>query len=326
MAPDSPVINRRSGGFKPPRAARCPSPDWWLDVPASPTWASLSYLKPVFQSFSFSAFALIPCSMSEDKTGPEEAKGSDHRRPMTRQFEELDFRKTPLGELSLRRKKVRMLDDEIVYEVKLDEGFLMSSLFTAVERATAELGLAELAGESGLDVVVGGLGLGYTALAALENPAVQSLLVVEFLDPVIEWHKQGLVPLGERLTGDTRCRFVRGDFFACSANPEVGFDPTQPGRRFHAILLDIDHTPNLLLHERHGPFYRPEGLRNLAAHLHPGGVFSMWSDGGVDPNFLEALQSVFPRAEARRVTFHNPLQDRESSSTVYIARKAAGAY
>lgn len=238
-------------------------------------------------------------------------------------FEELDYRQTPLGELSLRRKKVLKLDGQVVYEVKLGEAFLMSSLFTAVESATATLGLAELAEGEPLDVVVGGLGLGYTAAAALDHPALRSLLVVEFLEPVIEWHQRGLVPLGEKLSGDPRCRFVAGDFFALAAAPEIGFDPNDRGRRFHAILLDIDHTPDLLLHERHRPFYQPAGLRTLARHLHPNGVFSMWSDGEASDPFLEALRSAFASAEARRVSFYNPLQDRTSASTVYLARKGA---
>lgn len=242
---------------------------------------------------------------------------------MERLFEELDYRQTPLGDLSLRRKKVLKLGGQVVYEVKLGEAFLMSSLFTAVESATASLGLAEVAGGGPLDVVVGGLGLGYTAAAALENPAVRSLLVVEFLEPVIEWHQRGLVPLGEKLTGDPRCRFVAGDFFALAAAPEAGFDPEAAGRRFHAILLDIDHTPELLLHERHRPFYEPAGLRMLARHLRPSGVFSMWSDGEPNDAFLESLRSAFASAGACRVSFQNPLQDRESASTVYIARTPA---
>jgi len=242
---------------------------------------------------------------------------------MERQFEELDFRETPLGELSLRRKKVLMLGGKIVYEVKLDEDFLMSSLFTAVEEATASLGLAELDGPGPLDVVVGGLGLGYTAAAALKDQRLRSLLVVEYLEPVIEWHQKKMVPLGETLAGDPRCRFIHADFFALARKPEAGFDPEQPGRKFHAVLLDIDHTPDFLLHERHRSFYQPKGLQQLAAHLHDGGVFSMWSDGDVIEAFLKNLQRVFPSAEARRVAFYNPLQDKESSSTVYIARKGS---
>src|SRR5258708_5499276 len=114
-----------------------------------------------------------------------------------------------------------------IYEVKLGQAFLMSSLFHDVEVALAHLGLAELKGGQ-WDAVVGGLGLGYTATAALEHREVASLLVVDALKPVIEWHERGLVPLGEKLTGDLRARMVQADFFAPpqSAN---GFDPEQPG-------------------------------------------------------------------------------------------------
>jgi hypothetical protein len=76
-------------------------------------------------------------------------------------FEEIDRRTTPIGEISVRRRLEPTLHVD-VYEVKLDDEFLMSSLFTVAEIALADLGLAEVAGTD-LDVVVGGLGLGYTA-------------------------------------------------------------------------------------------------------------------------------------------------------------------
>ena len=96
--------------------------------------------------------------------------------------------------------------------------------------------------DADLDVVVGGLGLGYTARAVLENAGVRSLIVVDALAEVIEWHEQGLLPLGKELTGDPRCRLVNGDFFAMSHSAE-GFDHRSQGRRFDAVLVDIDHSP-----------------------------------------------------------------------------------
>ena len=240
---------------------------------------------------------------------------------MSRDFEELDYRKTSLGELTLRRRRVPALGGLEDFEVKLGDAFLMSSMFHEVEVALANLGLAELDGP--LDVVVGGLGLGYTAVAALEHAKVRSLVVVDALDAVIDWHVRGLVPLGVRLTSDPRCRLVHGDFFALAGSPAAGFDPAHPGARFHAVLLDIDHSPRNLLHERHGGFYELEGLRTLAAHLHPGGVFALWSDDPPDEPFMESLRAVFATASAHVVKFHNPLLDRESASTVYVARKSA---
>jgi spermidine synthase len=237
-------------------------------------------------------------------------------------FEELDFRPTPIGDLILRRRRMVMLENLIVYEVLLGDAFLMSSLFHEVEEALADLGLAAVAGEK-LDVVVGGLGLGYTAVAALKDPRVADLLVVDALAPVIEWHEKGMVPLGATLAGDARCRFVHADFFALAAAPELGFDPNQPGRQFHAVLLDIDHSPQNLLDERNGAFYRTTGLHLLAAQLLTGGVFALWSDDAPDEEFIGRLAEVFEKPEAHVVNFHNPLLGRDSCSTVYVARKAA---
>jgi len=234
-------------------------------------------------------------------------------------FEELDYRPTPLGALSLRRRRELTLDVD-VFEIKLGEAFLMSSLFTASEIALARLGLDAVPAE-GLNVVVGGLGLGYTARAVLEDERVSSLLVVEMLDAVIDWHRTGLLPLGRDLTGDHRCGFIHGDFFAL-ADGTAGFDPTAPGRRFDAILVDIDHSPEALLDDRGAGFYRTDGLRALAAHLRPGGVFGLWSNEAPDPGFTDRLATVFAEAWAAPVTFDNPLQGRPFTQTVYLGRKA----
>jgi spermidine synthase len=240
---------------------------------------------------------------------------------MSRDFEELDYQETALGPLSLRRRRIRSLDDREVYEVKLGDAFLMSSLFHEVEEALAHLALGER-GAAASDVVVGGLGLGYTAAAALQSPRAQSLLVVEALAPVIRWHRQGMVPHSERLVADARCRFVHADFFALAQSP-AGFDPEQPGRKFHAVLLDIDHSPANLLHPRHAPFYAQAGLVALTHQLHPGGVFAQWSDDPPDEPFLQLLKSTFATARAEVVRFDNPLLECQSASTVYLAGKAA---
>ena len=198
----------------------------------------------------------------------------------------------------------------------------MSSLFTASEVALARLGIAELGGE-GLDVVVGGLGLGYTAQAVLEHRQVGALTVIEMLEPVIRWHAEELVPLKPPLKDDPRCRIRQADFFALAASPD-GFDADRPGHQHDAILIDIDHTPDHWLDARSGSFYSTEGLTRLAAHLKPGGVMGLWSDAVADDQITARLASVFDRARAEPVTFNNPLQDnRPFTQTVYVARKAS---
>ena len=235
---------------------------------------------------------------------------------MSSRFEELDWQRTGMGDLSLRRRLDPVLNTD-VYEVKLGDEFLMSSFFTVAEVELARLGLAALTG-TGFDVVVGGLGLGYTARAALQDPRVDSLLVVEALDAVIGWHQRGLLPLAGELTTDPRCRLVQGDFFVGAGG--TGFDPEQPARRFHAVLLDVDHSPRHVLHPSHAAFYSPAGLLRMADQLHPAGVFALWSNDPPDEEFVELLSGVFTTVAAHVVTFPNPLQGRDATNTVYVAQ------
>ena len=131
-----------------------------------------------------------------------------------------------MGVISLRRRLELALKVD-VYEVKLGDEFLMSSLFTVAEVELARLGLAQ-AVDADLDVVVGGLGLGYTAQTALEDPRIRSLVVVEALGEVIGWHQRGLLPDTAELVSDPRVRLQQGDFFAM-ADSDGGFDPERAG-------------------------------------------------------------------------------------------------
>ena len=229
---------------------------------------------------------------------------------MSRFFQELAYCDTPMGALTLRRKEILELGGKEVFEVTLGDEFLMSSLFHDAEVALAKLGIAAAQGDT-LDVAVGGLGLGYTAVAALEEERVASLVVIEALPEVIGWHRDGKVPLGERLAGDPRCKLVHADFFAGVESAEGVLEPDQPGKLWDAVLLDIDHTPEALLRDSHGGFYRPDGLVRMAAHIKPGGVFAMWSDGLPLVEFVAALGAAFTDVRAEVVTFDNPLQGKE---------------
>jgi spermidine synthase len=234
-------------------------------------------------------------------------------------FEELDFNSTPIGDLVLRRRRIPKLGDIDVYEVKLGDDFLMSSLFHEAEHQLAKLGL-NLMERDDLDVVVGGLGLGYTAVAALEDPRVSSLVVIEYLAPVIEWHQSGLVPLGETLALDDRCRLIHGDFFALSRNIEKSFDPMNAEKKHDAILLDIDHTPTNVLHQTNSHFYTEEGLSELAKHLKPGGIFALWADGEPETFFTDRLGKIWGWADAHTIEFDNPITEDISKGTVYLAQ------
>ena len=236
---------------------------------------------------------------------------------MSARFEELAWRDTPIGEISLRRRVDPRLQID-VYEVKVGDEFLMSSLFTVAEEELARLGLATAAGAH-LDVVVGGLGLGYTARAALAEPRVRSLLVVEAVGEVISWHERGLLPYASALTTDPRTRFAEADFFALAASGDgFGAGPVD------AILLDVDHSPRHVLAPANAALYTADGLRRLAAHLRPGGVFALWSDDPPDAGFEAELDAVFPVRRSHVVPFANPLTGGESANTVYVAVTAPG--
>ncbi|WP_204378168.1 spermidine synthase [Tardiphaga robiniae] len=234
-------------------------------------------------------------------------------------FEELDYRPTPMGVLTLRRRRKPGTDTDI-FEIKLGDEFLMSSAFTAAEIALADIGLASLTG-SGLDVVVGGLGLGYTAQAALAHEKVGSLVVIDALPEVIEWHQAGLIPIGRELSADGRCRLVHGDFFKMATSTGGHLDPDASGRRFDAILVDIDHAPDNLLHPSHAVLYTAAGLQRLSEHLKPGGVFALWSNDPPDTAFTAVMESVFGAVTAHVVAFDNLNADEEVSNTVYVGTR-----
>ena len=241
-------------------------------------------------------------------------------------FEELDYRQTALGELILRRRRILKLDRDVV-EVILNDEHLMSDMFTASEIALAKLPLDRMGaahpktGTARPDILVGGLGLGYTADTVLGYDAVASLTVIEYLAPLIEWHKAGILPLARRLADDPRCRFVEGDFFALARGGD-GFDPQMPGRRFDGIFLDIDHSPDFHLNPSHADFYSADGLGRLLQSLTAGGIFALWSNDSPDGGVLDRMRAVFADASAEAVVFHNPLLEEDCTQTVYLGTAA----
>lgn len=236
---------------------------------------------------------------------------------MSLRFEELSWAQTRLGEMSLRRRREPLTGQE-VYEVKLGEEYLMSSMFTVAEEAMADLALDWLPTPAPT-VLVGGLGLGYTAVSALRHRQVQAVHVVETLQPVIDWHREELLPRSAELVRDPRTKLVRADFFALVAGTE-----TAPGLHppYDCLLLDVDHAPDLVLDSSHQSFYSASGLGKLRTLLAGHGVFALWSDRPCHPGFAAALADVFAQTRAEEIRFANPLTSGTSAATVYLARHA----
>ena len=231
---------------------------------------------------------------------------------MSARFEELDFQPTSMGDLTLRRRVEPTLGVD-VFEVKLGEEFLMSSLFTVAEEELANLGLAAVEATD-LDVLVGGLGLGYTAVAALADHRVRSLVVIDTLPAVIDWHLRGLLPVSVALTQDPRTALVHDDFFGLMRRA-----PDAASAQYDAILLDVDHSPRHQLDPSHADLYTVGGMHAVSLHLKADGVFALWSDDPPDEEFLARASGVFGAVQAHVVDFDNPLTGGISSNTVYVA-------
>lgn len=230
---------------------------------------------------------------------------------MATSFEILADCESALGALMLRRRIPISMPGTWIYEVKLNGNFLMSSLVRTSEEELVHLALPLLDGGD-WRVLVGGLGLGYTAAAVLDSPDVESVEVVEYLPEVIRWHEEGMVPLGGRLRADERCGLVQGDCFERIR--------TTAAASFDAVLIDIDDGPDELLSDRHESFYTVDGLRGARRSLRPGGVFGLWTSRERNEMFLDRLRQAFGNGDAHEVDFHNPLLSLDEVNTIYLAQ------
>jgi spermidine synthase len=224
--------------------------------------------------------------------------------------EYLAVEETPLGVLALRRRPLPSEPGTLVTEITLDHRFLMSSHTVASERMLADLAL-ELHGGTDLDVLVGGLGLGHTAHAALASGRAAHVVVVELLPAVVGWLEQGLMPLSPELRDDPRLSIVMGDVYAVLA--------AAPTRQLDAILIDVDHSPDDPLGTWPNMFYSVPSLRRTRQHLAPGGVLAVWS-GSPSVEFVDALAQVFAEVTPVPVAFRNAIDDVEETNLVFLAR------
>ncbi len=224
-------------------------------------------------------------------------------------LEILAYESSPLGPLCLRRRELLSQPGTFVTEVTLNHEFLMSSLYTDSERVLAQTALDMHQG-NGLRVMVGGLGLGYTAREALLSGRVAQVEVVELLPQVIDWLARGLVPLSEELAEEPRFVVTQGDVYQRLAG--------LPDELFDIILIDVDHSPDERLGVESVSFYTATGLRAARQHLAPGGVLAVWSYAESSP-FAEALDEVFAEVRVEPVTYQNRLIDQQRTDWLFFA-------
>jgi spermidine synthase len=227
-------------------------------------------------------------------------------------FEILAYEVTKLGLICLRRRELLSRPGTIVTEITLNHEFLMSSYITDSERALARFALDMHHGEQ-LSVLVGGLGLGFTAHEVLVagGARVARVEVVEYLPQVIEWLAQDLVPLARELKADARLVCVEGDVYERLSGPSQ--------QKYDLILIDVDHSPDEQLGGSSALFYTEAGLQHARRHLTEAGILAVWSYAE-HSRFATALRGVFRDVRLKPVTVLNDLVDEEQTDWLFFAR------
>ncbi len=223
-------------------------------------------------------------------------------------LEILAYEASPLGPLCLRRRELLSDPGTVVTEITLNHEFLMSSYNTESERALTKIGINHHPGDE-LRVLVGGLGLGYTAREALASNRVASVQVIELLPEVISWLDTGLFPTSVELKSDPRLSVIQGDVYKT-------LDGT-PKETWDVILIDVDHSPADRLGTEEQPFYTEDGLQRARKHLKRSGVLGVWSYAEDTP-FSHALGRVFEDVKIVPVTVTNDLIDEEQTDWLFF--------
>jgi spermidine synthase len=224
-------------------------------------------------------------------------------------LEILAYEECQLGLLCLRRRELLSQPGTVVTEVTLNHEFLMSSLYTDSERVLAQTAVDMHRGKD-LRVLVGGLGLGYTAREAVSSERVARVEVIELLPQVIDWLRVGLVPLSDELRDEPRLAITQGDVYRHLAGP--------PKELFDLILIDVDHSPDERLGNENVAFYTEEGLRAARKHLAKDGVLAVWSYAEDTP-FAAALRGAFAEIRVEPVAYLNQLIDQQRTDWLFFA-------
>ncbi len=198
---------------------------------------------------------------------------------------------TPRGEIALRE---RGEEPAVVHELVVAGVFAMDSVDTSTEVLLAERTLA--LHERPTRVLVGGLGLGFTAWSVLKDRRVGRLDVVELEDDLIAWARLGLTPTLGMVARHPRARVHHGDVAEVLADDPPGADPDVPAGPWDVILLDVDNGPSFLVHEGNAGLYTSERLAAALNRLAPGGVLAVWA-AQREPALLDRLAALAPTEE-----------------------------
>lgn len=208
------------------------------------------------------------------------------------------------GEVVLRRRSSTPGTD--VLELRVNGVFVMDTQETGSEIDLAAVALDLVPDPR--DVVVGGLGLGFTTQRVLADSRVEQVVVVEVEDALVGWMRDGTVPHGPALLADRRLKIVNADILMAIAEARSTYD---------LILLDVDNGPGYLVHDDNARVYDQPFLERCGDLLNPLGVLAIWSAAAA-PELLATLREVF--ADAEEQTHDVLLQDRPETYYLYVAR------
>jgi len=199
-----------------------------------------------------------------------------------------------------------------VIELRANGVFVMDSAETTSEVALATAAL-ELVAEP-RDVLVAGLGLGFTLQAVLADSRVERCSVVEIEPALVDWMRDGTVPHGPTLLADDRANVVVADVsLALAEAREASYD---------LLLLDVDNGPGYLVHDGNAALYEEPFLRLTRRVLRAEGALAIWSADQA-PSLEAALRVVYDEVEP--LTYAVDLQGREETYWLYVARPNTSA-
>lgn len=160
---------------------------------------------------------------------------------------------------------------------------LMSSRVSGSEQALARLAFADPMSGKFTRVLVGGLGMGFTLRAVLDElDGTAQVDVLELLAAVVEWNRGPLAAYATQPLDDPRVDVIVTDVLAHLATV---------ARVYDGIVLDIDNGPEAFTVAANNRLYTPAGLAILYAALRDGGVMVLWS-AFRSPRFEQQLRAA----------------------------------
>lgn len=178
------------------------------------------------------------------------------------------------------KRELILYQRDTEYSIRVNGQELMNSRMFGSEMMLAKLSCPEIAERKNANVLIGGLGMGYTLSAALRllHPDADVLLA-ELVPSVVEWNKNVLGSLAGDPLKDSRVTVVIEDVINIINNNTSAFD---------AILLDVDNGPDSLTQEGNDELYSMSGVAMIHRALRPGGVVAVWSSSP-DTGFIQRL-------------------------------------